>query len=123
MVPASRGFIANLYRPGSATGHNVSVAEQRENREERTDANRAVPPPPMKQDKQGWRVAPAPDGRGMPEHEKPRPPHRWRGFWIFVLVLLALNWFSVLVAQPGSQPRVSVPFCPYFLQQVESGKV
>lgn len=40
-------------------------------------AEKAVPPAPMPQDKRGWRVAPAPDGRGMPEEHKPRPPHRW----------------------------------------------
>ncbi|MFL5823104.1 MAG: ATP-dependent zinc metalloprotease FtsH [Solirubrobacteraceae bacterium] len=76
----------------------------------------------MPRDKQGWRVAPAPDGRGMPEDQKPKPPHRWRGFWIFVIVLLAVNWISVLVSQ-GGEPRVTVPFSPYFLQQVEAGKV
>ncbi len=59
----------------------------------------------------------------MPEHEKPRPPHRWRAFWIFFLVLLALNWVSVLLAQPGREPRVTVPFSPYFLKQVEGGQV
>ena len=37
----------------------------------------------MPRDKRGWRVAPAPDGRGMPEEHKPQPPHRLRGFWIF----------------------------------------
>jgi cell division protease FtsH len=74
-------------------------------------------------DKQGWRVDPAPDGRGMPEQQKPRPPHRLRGFWIFVVVLLAVNWISVLLVQPAGQPRVNVPFSPYFLQQVEAGKV
>ncbi|MDQ6841338.1 MAG: ATP-dependent zinc metalloprotease FtsH [Actinomycetota bacterium] len=77
----------------------------------------------MPRDKRGWRVAPAPDGRGLPEEHKPTPPHRWRGFWIFVLVLLALNWASVLIAQPGAQPRVSVPFSPYFLQQVQAHQV
>ena len=84
---------------------------------------KAVPPAPMPQDEGGWRVAPAPDGRGMPEQHRPRPPHRWRGFWIFFLVLLALNWISVLVAQPGGQPRVKVPFSPYFLSQVQAGQV
>ena len=77
----------------------------------------------MPRDKRGWRVAPAPDGRGLPEEHKPTPPHRWRGFWIFFLVLLALNWASVLIAQPGAQPRVSVPFSPYFLQQVQAHQV
>ena len=85
--------------------------------------DKAVSPAPMQRDKQGWRVAPAPDGRGMPEEHKPTPPHRWRGFWIFVAVLLAFNWLSVLLAQPGSQPRVKVPFSPYFLQQLGAGHV
>jgi cell division protease FtsH len=85
--------------------------------------DKAVPPAPMPRDKQGWRVAPAPDGRGMPDEHRPRPPHRWRGFWIFFLVLLALNWLSVLLAQPTSKPRVSVPFSPYFLQQLNGGNV
>jgi cell division protease FtsH len=77
----------------------------------------------MPRDKQGWRVAPAPDGRGMPEEHKPSPPHRWRGLWIFFIGLLALNWLSVLVFQPSTQPRVKVPFSPYFLSQLEAGKV
>jgi cell division protease FtsH len=59
----------------------------------------------------------------MPDQHKPQPPHRWRGFWIFVLVLLALNWISVLAFQNSSEPRVTVPFSPYFLDQLEAGKV
>jgi cell division protease FtsH len=77
----------------------------------------------MPRDKQGWRVAPAPDGRGMPDQHKPRPPHRLRGFWIFVIVLLAVNWLSVLIFQPSSEPRVTVPFSPYFLQQLDAGQI
>jgi cell division protease FtsH len=77
----------------------------------------------MPRDKQGWRVAPAPDGRGMPEEHKPPPPHRWRGLWIFFVFLLALNWLSVLVFQPSSQSRVRVPFSPFFLNQLEAGHV
>jgi cell division protease FtsH len=89
-----------------------------------TDAKKAVPPSPMPRDKQGWRVAPAPDGRGMPEDQRPRPPHRLRGFWIFVLVLLAVNWLFVLIAKPGSgEPRVKVAFSPFFLTQVERSHV
>jgi cell division protease FtsH len=82
-----------------------------------------VPPAPMPRDKQGWRVAPAPDGRGMPDQHKPRPPHRLRGFWIFVIVLLAVNWLSVLIFQPSSEPRVTVPFSPYFLQQLDASQI
>ncbi len=85
--------------------------------------DKAIPPGPMPQDKGGWRVAPAPDGRGMPDQPKPKPPHRFRAFWIFFLVLLAVNWLSVLLAQPSSQPRVKVPFSPYFLNQVQAGQV
>jgi cell division protease FtsH len=85
-------------------------------------ANKAVPPP-MPQDKRGWRVAPAPDGRGLPEEPKPPPPHRWRGFWIFFLVLLAINWVSLLMIRSTGQPRVKVPFSPYFIQQVDAGHV
>lgn len=54
--------------------------------------DKAVPPAPMPRSKGRWRVAPAPDGRGMPEEHKPRPPHRLRAFWIVFLVLLAVNW-------------------------------
>jgi cell division protease FtsH len=86
-------------------------------------ARKAVPPAPMPRDKRGWRVAPAPDGRGLPDAHKPTPPHRLRGFWIFVIVLLAINWLSVFLFQPSSQPRVKVPFSPYFLQQVQGKKV
>jgi cell division protease FtsH len=77
----------------------------------------------MPRDQGGWQVAPAPDGRGMPDKHKPQPPHRLRGFWIFVLVLLAVNWISVLAFQPPGQPRVAVPFSPYFLQQVQAGEI
>jgi cell division protease FtsH len=77
----------------------------------------------MPRDKQGWRVAPAPDGRGTPDEHKPTPPHRWRGFWIAVVVLLAINWLSVLLIQPPGQPRVKVPFSPFFLNEVQGGQV
>jgi cell division protease FtsH len=85
--------------------------------------NKAVPPPNLPRDRQGWRVAPAPDGRGTPDEHKPTPPHRWRGLWLFFIVLLALNWLSVLVFQPAGQPRVKVPFSPYFLNQLNDGQV
>ncbi len=86
-------------------------------------SGRRPPSPTMPRDKQGWRVTPAPDGRGMPDEHKPPPPHRLRGFWIFVIVLLALNWISVLAFQKSGQPRDKVPFSPYFLNQLEAGQV
>jgi cell division protease FtsH len=79
----------------------------------------------MPRDKRGWQVAPAPDGRGMPEQPPSGPPaHRRPGFLWFVLILLAINWLSILLIHPStSQPRVSVQFKPFFLDEVQAGKV
>ena len=47
-----------------------------------------------------------------------------RGFLWFVLALLALNWLSCCSFQPGNgEQRVTVPFSPYFLEQVKAGQV
>ena len=86
-------------------------------------AQKAVPPGRMARDKRGWRVAPAPDGRGTPKEHRPRPPYHLRRFWLFVFALLGINWILVLASQPAGQPRVKVPFSPYFLSQVQAGKV
>jgi cell division protease FtsH len=61
----------------------------------------------------------------MPEQTPTGPPaHRRRGFLWFVLALVAFNWISLLLFMPGAgQPRVSVSFNPFFLEQVSSGKV
>ena len=99
------------------------MADQQASSQAPQNADKSVPPAPMPRDKQGWRVAPAPDGRGMPDEHKPTPPHRLRGFWLFFIALLAINWLLVLVSQPGSLQRVTVPFSPYFLQQLEAGNV
>ena len=77
----------------------------------------------MPRDKGGWRVAPAPDGRGAPDEKKPTPPHRQRRFWTFVLVLLAINFLLAVTTRTTGQPRVTVPFSPYFLNQVQNGQV
>jgi cell division protease FtsH len=47
-----------------------------------------------------------------------------RGFWYFVLALIAINWLSVLFFQPSTgEQRVTVPFSPYFLEQVKGNTV
>jgi cell division protease FtsH len=80
-------------------------------------------PPSIPRDQRGWRVAPAPDGRGTPDEHKPRPPYRMRRFWLVVAGLLAVNWILVLATHPGGQPRVKVAFTPYFVSQVQAGNV
>jgi hypothetical protein len=77
----------------------------------------------MPRDKGRWRVAPAPDGRGMPDQHKPPPPHRLPWFWILLLIVLAINWATVLMVKGAGQPRVNIPFSPYFLNQVDAGTV
>ena len=92
---------------------------------EREPLSRGDAHPPLPRDKRGWHVSPAPDGRGMPEQAPAgKPPHRRPAFLYFVIALLAINWLSVLFFQPSSgEQRVTVPFSPYFLEQVKAGKV
>jgi cell division protease FtsH len=40
-----------------------------------------------------------------------------------VIALLAANWLAVVLFQPSTEPRVTVPFSPFFLSEVEAGKV
>jgi cell division protease FtsH len=79
----------------------------------------------MPRDKRGWHVAPAPDGRGMPEQAPSGPPaHRRARFWWIVVALFAVNWLSVLFFAPTSgEQRVTVPFSPFFLEHVKAGEV
>ena len=101
------------------------MAEEHPPEEAPPGARRADAHPPMPRDKRGWHVAPAPDGRGMPEQAPSKPPpHRRPGFLWFVLILIAVNWIAVLAFRPSTgEPRVTVPFNPFFLQTVESGQV
>jgi cell division protease FtsH len=71
----------------------------------------------------GWRVEPAPDGRGAP------PPPR-QGFMsqrtlrviLVVVALLALNAYIVSTI-PDKHHRIDIPYFPTFIQQVEKGNV
>ena len=67
---------------------------------------------PERQQPSGWRVQPAPDGRGA-QPDRPRSP--WEGFgrrWLaIVLVLFALNlWISSLI--PSGPERIRVSYSP-----------
>ncbi len=102
-----------------------AVPEQPPAQSSRQVDERAQPHPPLPRDKRGWHVSPAPDGRGTPEQTPTAPPaHRRPGFIWFVAILLTFNLLSVLLFQPSTeQPRVTVPFSPYFLAQVKGGQV
>jgi cell division protease FtsH len=80
------------------------------------------PPPPPPKTESGWRVDPAPDGRGTPAPSK-RPMIPWgRRFIWFVLALLALNLvLSFMTGRPEERKRV--PYQPFFVDQVEADNV
>ena len=88
----------------------------------RQRANRR--PPGEDSPQPGWRVTPAPDGRGItqPSGEPPkRPSSRWM-ILLFVVGLLALNlWVSSQALQ--GNPRVQIPFYPTFISEVQAGNV
>ena len=83
----------------------------------------ATPPrPPPEPTSAGWRVDPAPDGRGAPAPTRtPRFP-RGRWFtWIVVGVLVLNLLLSFMTGRPGDRKRV--PYQPFFVEQVEAGNV
>ena len=63
----------------------------------------------------------------MPEHEPTgRPAHRRPGFLWFVLIVIAINWILCSLQtcpRSGRNRRVTIPFSPYFVSQVEAGGV
>jgi cell division protease FtsH len=78
----------------------------------------SAPKPP------GWRVTPAPDGRGggQQQNQPNRRAPRWTTIGLLVIGLLALNlWISSQALKPNS--RVRIPYSPTFLAQVQNGNV
>src|SRR3954452_22415341 len=61
-----------------------------------------------------------------PAGAEPDPPPRRRfprpGFLVTVVVLLGLNWVLLNVLSPP-EPRPTIPYSPYFLEQVDKGNV
>ncbi|HWD84951.1 MAG TPA: ATP-dependent zinc metalloprotease FtsH [Solirubrobacteraceae bacterium] len=70
----------------------------------------------------GWRVTPAPDGRGQP----PQGPRRGRNQrMILVLVVVALLAVNLWVSSKALSPnqRVQIPYLPTFYTQLQGGNV
>src|SRR5947209_14919322 len=70
----------------------------------------------------GWRVTPAPDGRGSPPRKPPPMSHTVKRFGVFLLILLGINiWLSTTVSTTPSRARL--PYSPTFLTQVDHNNV
>jgi cell division protease FtsH len=78
--------------------------------------------PPPKADHSGWRVDPAPDGRGTPPQSKPPMIPRSRTFIAILLGLLVVNLVISFVTS-GPADRERVPYQPFFVDQVKAGNV
>ena len=102
------------------------MAEQPPNRDDR-EATKERPsspttPRPDHEHPKGWRVQPAPDGRGMPPQKPPGLRSLGPRFIWFVVILLAINlWISSLI--PSGHERIRVPYSPTFLTEVKQGNV
>ncbi|WP_218138154.1 ATP-dependent zinc metalloprotease FtsH [Thermoleophilum album] len=83
-----------------------------------------TPLPPGPREGPGWRVAPAPDGRGAGDRpdRPPMVPLPLGRFLLILAALLALN-FALANALTAPAPRVRVPYSPFFLDQLERGNV
>jgi cell division protease FtsH len=97
---------------------NPVMAEEPSRRTGMPRPNRPAQPTPP-----GWKVTPAPDGRGGGGPDKPNRGRNQRIILVVVVLgLLALNlWVSSRVLGPN--PRVQIPYSPTFLGQVQAGNV
>ena len=85
------------------------------------------PPPPQAPAPEdghppGWRVHPAPDGRGAPPPPKQPMIPRSRTLIAFLLGLLAVNLLISFLTS-GAPDRPRVPYQPFFVNQVQSQNV
>ena len=79
-------------------------------------------PQSSRPDTPGFKVDPAPDGRGAPPAPKPPMMPRSRRFLGFFLALLVINLLFSFFTRSGPE-RSSVPYQPFFVDQVVAGNV
>src|SRR5579875_3803132 len=78
---------------------------------------RAQPPAPGTP---GWRVTPAPDGRGA--HRPPTPPRSSRTRWWIVAVIVGLLAINLWISSEALKPsQIKIPYSPTFLNQLGDG--
>jgi cell division protease FtsH len=72
----------------------------------------------------GWRVTPAPDGRGGQKPDGRQPPRR-NSRWLIVILVLALFGVNLYVSSQALKPnaRIRIPYSPTFLSQVKNDNV
>ena len=80
--------------------------------------------PPARPGLPGWRVTPAPDGRGGTPN-KPTPARGPNPRWMIALLLVGLLALNVFISQSALAPagRVLVPYYPTFVDQVTNNNV
>jgi cell division protease FtsH len=103
----------------------ASTSEQRSNPVDDPDSGKPAAvrnAPPDKAHPSGWRVDPAPDGRGAPPEPKPPMVPRARMFIAILLGLLVLNLVISFVTG-GAPSRQRIPYQPFFVDQVKAGNV
>src|SRR3954465_6921322 len=102
-----------------------SNRDKREGQTKERPSSPSTPLPDRRGDQdhpKGWRVQPAPDGRGAPPGKPPGLRSIGPRFIWFVLILLAINiWVPSLI--PSGPERIRVPYSPTFLAQVKGGNV
>jgi cell division protease FtsH len=89
---------------------------------ERPPDPRTPSPPRSGKDKPGWRVAPAPDGRGGQPQRTPMIPWSPRRFIVILIGLFVLNWALVQIFAPAEK-EIRVPYTPTFLNQLRADNV
>jgi cell division protease FtsH len=94
----------------------------RRSRQSQADPDPAGRRPERQSPEPGWRVTPAPDGRGAPEggDQPTRPVSRWP-----LLLLVAMLVLNLVLSRAALGPaeRIRIPYQPTFLDEIRTDNV